>query len=110
MEALRGRGFHSGYWRDGATGQDKGLQAIFAASAHPSETSAEFSAALRKWCQDLQGEADHAGAVVTVWHPEATEELLRTATDRPVLSIVAETVDEALRQFRGIDQRKEGMA
>ena len=100
MEALRGRGFHSGYWRDGATGQEKGLQAIFAASAHPSETSAEFSAALRKWCQDLQGEADHAGAVVTVWHPEATEELLRTATDRPVLSIVAETVDEAVRQFR----------
>jgi hypothetical protein len=38
--------------------------------------------------------------VVTVWHPEATEELLRTATDRPVLSIVAETVDEAVRQFR----------
>jgi hypothetical protein len=107
MEALRGRGFHSGYWRDGATGQDKGLQAIFTAPAPPSGTSADRFAALRKWCHDLQDEADRAGAVVTVWHPEATEELLRTAADRPVLTIVAETVDEAVGQFREIGKREE---
>jgi hypothetical protein len=100
MEALRSRGFHSGFWRDRITGQDNGLRTIFAEPPGRSGEKVARSAALKKWCDALQKEADHAGAVVTVWHPEATEELLKTATDRPILTIVAETVDDAVQQFQ----------
>jgi hypothetical protein len=37
--------------------------------------------------------------VVTVWHPQATEELVRQATRRRVIVIEAEDVQSALAQW-----------
>lgn len=96
VESLRSRGFHAGYWRDEHTGIDQGLIRIFS-TAVPAE---QRPAALKKWCADLAKEADRDGGVVTVWHPDATEEAFKAATDRQVLVIDAKTADEAEQTFK----------
>ena len=70
-----------------ATGYDNGL------IRHLRRAADERVSRLKEWVRVLQPEADaiHDG-VVTVWHPEATIELLQEAFDCPVTLIEAETV------------------
>lgn len=100
-EALRGWGLHFGHDRDPATGIDVGLRDVFR------ETSSSTSAnsrrnQVRNWIAMIQGEAvSEPGTVATVWHPEATYELVRKAARAAatVYTVEAETVEEAVAQL-----------
>jgi len=95
MEALQEQGFHSGYWRDGSTGRDRGLTKIFAEMG-----SERREAELKAWFQTLDAEARRDGKVVAVWHPGVSETMLRAVIGpRRLLAIEAETTEEALAQW-----------
>lgn len=97
MEALRKKGFHSGYTRDPATGIDVGLRDLFADKAL-AET--ERNSRLKSWIKTIQWEVTSmvGPAICTVWHPEARGEIVRPLVRGKVLEITAATVGEALSQ------------
>jgi hypothetical protein len=95
--ALRRYGFHRGYTREAVTDIDKGLQAIF---ADKGRTTQERVAKLRDWIEMIQWEVASAeGLVCTVWHPEATLDLVRAACKGKVVEVAADDVESALRQY-----------
>lgn len=95
MEALRGHGWHSGYWRDEVTGECNGLRRL----AHRQTGRAEK---LREWVACVAGEAEVLpGGVPTVWHDRVTAEEVRAACPgREVVEITAETAAEAVERWR----------
>ncbi|MDB5312651.1 MAG: hypothetical protein JWO38_6853 [Gemmataceae bacterium] len=95
MEALRGHGWHSGYWRDDVTGHDNGLRQIVAAKQGRAEK-------LAAWVEALGREAEVIpGGLVCLWHDQiATEEVRSAAAERKVVEVTAETVEDAVRRFR----------
>lgn len=96
MEGLRTLGFHAGDWRDDR-GYDRELCRIFSEEVPVEDRAGE----LVEWFRVLDGEARHNGKVVTVWHPGATEDVVVAAIGpRRLLRIEANTVDEALSQWR----------
>ena len=97
MEALRGRGWHSGNWRDEVTGQDNGLRKV--AALPPGDRR---KVALAAWVKCVSDEAKAiTGGVACVWHPEVTAaELAEVAGGRAVVEVVADTAAEALTVFR----------
>jgi hypothetical protein len=92
---LRCDGWHTGFLRDEPSGIDMGLMAIF-----DNPDTSERAAGLRRWLAEVGEEADGMmRGILTVWHPQATAELLRQASDRHVVHIVAETVADAITQW-----------
>ena len=90
---LRERGWHTGHWRDPVTDLDNGLRMLM---LEPDRVDR-----LRSLVELIAAEAETIpGGVAVVWHPEATSELVRSATDRPVVEIRAERVEEAVDQLQ----------
>ncbi len=97
IQRLRGSGFHMGYWRDIATDVDNGLNHVFEALDENTRLDR-----LRGWLLEVGKEAQDTNAALTIWHPQATVELVKRATKRIVAEIDAPDVNTALRQWRAL--------
>lgn len=97
MEALRKKGFHGGHTRDAATGLDAGLRELF---ADKTLSDAERANRLEGWINMIQWEVVSMAepGVCTIWHPDARAEMVRGLVGGKVIEIMANTVEEALRQ------------
>jgi len=93
MEQLRLQGFHTGYFRDEATGIDRGLVAIV--------TEGLSRQRLASWLSVIEVDADRDGMVPTIWHPaaEIASDLVKAVTTRPVLTLEGENPETILREF-----------
>lgn len=98
MDVLRERGFHGGYTRDPATGIDVALRDMFADKIL---TAADRVNKLEAWIKMIQWEVASMAesAICTVWHPDASGEMIRSLVRGKVVEITASTVEEALRQL-----------
>lgn len=94
MTELRGLGWHGGNWRDHVTDVDNGLREIFAQDG-------DKLPQLREWLDSVGKEVEgQRNGVLTVWHPDATADVIRAATSRKVVEITANSTEEALRIWR----------
>lgn len=90
---LRRYGLHTGFQRDLVTDLDKGLCTIFNQGAFDESR-------LRNWLNEIQWEvASDPFLMCTVWHPKASEDLVRRVSTWPVLAVRAGSVEEALGQL-----------
>lgn len=87
-------GYHMGNWRDPISGQDNGLRAAAAV------TGEARAAKLREWLGVVGAEAERMGAVPMVWQPDITVEDVAAITDRKLVEVVAETVEEAVAKWK----------
>ena len=92
-EELCRRGWHLGYWRDGNTGYDNGLRDIASKASRE-----ERIQKLQEWAKLLWREAEEAGCVVALWHPEIRLDEVQAAWS-PVYEITARTPEEAEAQL-----------
>ena len=93
LEGLRAKGWHPGYWRDDATGLDRGL--VEAMSLPPGDRRRRK---LAEWVACVATEAAAIpGGVAAAWHPELTAaDLTPAAGGRRIVEVVTESVAEAL--------------
>ncbi len=82
-----------GYWRDGNTGYDNGLRDIASKTDRK-----ERIQKLADWAKLLWREAEEAGYVVALWHPEILLDEVKAAWS-PVYEIIARTPEEAEQQL-----------
>lgn len=94
-EQLARQGWHLGYWREPETGLDRGLQAAMADDTGP----AQRVGLVRSWLREVGAEANRDGKLLAVWHPAIDEGLLREAGADEVMTIEADSVDEAIRKY-----------
>jgi hypothetical protein len=83
-------GFHSGYEIDNRTGIDIGLMGAF----HNISSKPKL---LAEWIEKTQrqvGAMDEA--VCTIWHPDATIDVVKRASTSPVYKIDGDNIDELL--------------
>lgn len=95
---LRGLGWHTGNWRDPITDQDNGLRE-WAIKRDP-ERLREIVSLLAREAEGIKG------GVATIWHPDATVELVQAVTPLRVVGITAETVEDALSQWTVVRAQK----
>jgi hypothetical protein len=95
LPPLRIRGLHTGFNRDSASGIDSGLQAIFKGPR------GQWVSRLRSWIEMIQWEiaSMEDPKLCAVWHPEATENLIRSATSAPVFEVRANTLADVAKQL-----------
>lgn len=98
MEALQARGWHGGYTRDPETGIDVGLKEIFYNGKLPTR---ERNNRLKEWIGLVQGEvaAMETAAICTLWHPDVHAAMVSTVVQGKVVTIAAETVEDAIDQL-----------
>jgi len=98
MEALRNKGWHSGFTRDKATGIDEGLQEVFNDTAL---TSVQRNTRLKRWIDMIQWEIASMTepAICTIWHPAVSAEMVSPLVQGRVVEISATTLEEALNQL-----------
>jgi hypothetical protein len=88
---LRHRGWHNGHWRDPVTDLDNGLRMLMNLS------DPDRSTRLSSLIELLVEEAGQiTGGVPTIWHPDTTPEMVAAVTDRQVIAVRAERVEEAI--------------
>lgn len=100
MQALRSHGFHFGYSHD-RHDQDMGLVQIFRSGGSHDEKIL----AMRRWIDMIQREAQSANAAkAAIWFPNADEKVIRDSAEHMLITVKADTLDEALEQWdRGAD-------
>jgi hypothetical protein len=98
MEALRKKGWHSGYTRDRATGIDVGLLELF---NNPALPKSERNQKLKDWINMIQWEVVSMldTAYCTLWHPSITAGMIRPLVKGPIVEITADSVENALQQL-----------
>jgi len=95
VHQLRTLGFHTGYSRD-AAGVDVGLNEIFAPGVPPILQVRK----LRPWIDLVSAEARSiSGGKCAVWHPAATEQVLKKVMGDDLIILENPTVEEALKAF-----------
>lgn len=97
MTALRQHGLHTGQHRDVFTDIDSKLLRHFSETANDADGRVER---LGNRISELQWEvASDPYLICTIWHPQATHELVEQAARRPIIEVVAETTEDALAQL-----------
>jgi Glycosyltransferase family 25 (LPS biosynthesis protein) len=98
MEALRNKGWHTGFNRDPATGIDVGLCEIF------DDTTLglpQRSSRIDHWIEMIQWEVVSMAepAICTIWHPAVETSMVESLVKGRVIEITANTEEEALNQL-----------
>jgi len=94
---LRQHGLHTGFRRDTTTDMDTKLMEIFAETQDDPDDRAQR---LGKWIVDIQWEvASDPYLICTVWHPEATREIVAEATPGPIYEVAGDSVEKVLLQL-----------
>lgn len=97
LEELKHYGIHTGQHEDAATGIDSKLVNLFAETKNDPDARAEK---LAKRISELQWEvASDPYLICTIWHPEASLELVKEAARGPVYEVVADNAETALEQL-----------
>lgn len=105
VESLRRRGLHTGYRRDPETDIDIGLRDLFA------KPDRFWSRDLRRWIDTIQWEVASAqGLTCTVWHPQATLQLVKEATSATVFEITGQSIDEVVTVLEDVPELKSRLA
>jgi len=95
--ALREHGWYTGNRRNRKTDIEVKLLEIF---NETTKNSNERRDRLEQWIKGMQWQlAFEPDLICTVWHPEATPELVKSASYWPVYEVTANTVKEALKQI-----------
>jgi hypothetical protein len=94
---LRSYGIHTGHHRDPKTDLDNALMGIFAETKGDPNGRVDR---LRDWIMGMQWEVvSDTHLICTIWHPDATLDLVKQAARGPVYEISSSTVEGALRQL-----------
>jgi hypothetical protein len=99
MDALRGQGWHNGFWRDRNSGLDNGLTRLCRESMDRDRRNELLAATI----ETLQREAETIyQGVAVIWHPEVDVEWLKSATRSKVVAIAARNIKDALDQWEDL--------
>jgi hypothetical protein len=96
MEALRSQGWHTGHWRDLASGQDNGVRRLLASTRDTNARRAGLHRIIRTLHDELR---KIPNGIVTLWHDEITPDLLG-ADDVEVVEVSAASAEEAIAKLK----------